>query len=466
MLLRTLPVLLLVPSTRASPRARNASDVCAQIADQISSTSGVFYPLSVQYAQDIKHWADSSTQQSACSVEPSTPEDLSTVVKGGGHTTNVGFSSTTGVQIAMSRFDKVTLSADKSTVDVGAGLIWDDVYSALDGSGVNVVGGRVPGVGVAGFTLGGGYSWKTSQYGLTIDNIAAYELVLPNGTITTVTATDEDLWFALRGIVTKFTLVTHLQTDVWGGLVTITASQFDKLNKAVADFSANSTDKKAAILPTYNSIVTQPGMSLIVFYDGPTPPDGLFDELLAVPHFTNDAKTRSFADLVGSIPSNNPLEGHRAAFTSVSVLQYTPAILQLVTNMTIEWGARLALTDASPFISFDIEPFDPSLFSYGAPSAYPPDRSRGLMPTNLYFSWQSDKSDDFIIGVMKNLADDIRAAAVAESQDVEDAFIYGNYAPSDTPLVDVYGSNVDRLRQIRATVDPGDVMGLAGGFRF
>ncbi len=43
-----------------------------------------------------------------------------------------------------------------------------------------------------------GYSFKTNQYGLTIDNIAGYELVLPNGTITNVTSKDEDLWFALR----------------------------------------------------------------------------------------------------------------------------------------------------------------------------------------------------------------------------------------------------------------------------
>ena len=43
-----------------------------------------------------------------------------------------------------------------------------------------------------------GYSYKSSQYGLAIDNIAAYELVLPNGTIKTVTSQDEDLWFGLR----------------------------------------------------------------------------------------------------------------------------------------------------------------------------------------------------------------------------------------------------------------------------
>jgi len=43
-----------------------------------------------------------------------------------------------------------------------------------------------------------GYSYKSSQYGLTIDNIVKYELVLPNGTIKHVTEKDNDLWFGLR----------------------------------------------------------------------------------------------------------------------------------------------------------------------------------------------------------------------------------------------------------------------------
>jgi len=43
-----------------------------------------------------------------------------------------------------------------------------------------------------------GYLFKSNQYGLTIDNVAAYELVLPNGTIRHVTQKDKDLWFGLR----------------------------------------------------------------------------------------------------------------------------------------------------------------------------------------------------------------------------------------------------------------------------
>lgn len=43
-----------------------------------------------------------------------------------------------------------------------------------------------------------GYSWQANQYGLAIDNVLAFELVLPNGTITSVTASNADLFFALK----------------------------------------------------------------------------------------------------------------------------------------------------------------------------------------------------------------------------------------------------------------------------
>lgn len=51
---------------------------------------------------------------------------------------------------------EVDQNSEAQTVTIGAGLIWDDVYAALDSYGVNVVGGRELGVGVARSTLGGG----------------------------------------------------------------------------------------------------------------------------------------------------------------------------------------------------------------------------------------------------------------------------------------------------------------------
>ena len=142
-------------------------------------------------------------------------------VKCSGHNTNPGFSSTPGVQISMSHFKDIALNEEEGTVTLGAGLIWTEVFAYLVPKGLNVVGGRLTGVGVGGLILGGGrhtlpacrpyitfaqrytshvlgYSWKTNQYGLTIDTVTAFELVLPNGLVKHVTEKDKALWFALR----------------------------------------------------------------------------------------------------------------------------------------------------------------------------------------------------------------------------------------------------------------------------
>ncbi len=56
----------------------------------------------------------------------------------------------------MTRFKDITYDAKTQTAAIGAGNIWDDVYEALNARGVNILGGRVSQIGVAGFTLGGG----------------------------------------------------------------------------------------------------------------------------------------------------------------------------------------------------------------------------------------------------------------------------------------------------------------------
>lgn len=48
----------------------------------------------------------------------------------------------------MARFRNVTYDAVHSTVTIGVGLTWDQVYEQLEPLGVMVVGGRVNGVGM------------------------------------------------------------------------------------------------------------------------------------------------------------------------------------------------------------------------------------------------------------------------------------------------------------------------------
>ena len=63
----------------------------------------------------------------------------------------------------MSRFNKIKVNSTCGTVEVGAGLTWDQVYEVLEPTGVNVIGGRIPGVGVSGLALGGGESLSLTE---------------------------------------------------------------------------------------------------------------------------------------------------------------------------------------------------------------------------------------------------------------------------------------------------------------
>jgi len=372
----------------------------------------------------------------------------------------------------MFRFSEVNLNSHTMTVDVGSGLVWDDVYRALDPLGVNVVGARATGIGVAGFLLGGGYSYLTSQYGLAIDNIVAYELILPDGTITEVTATSSpDLFFALKGgynnfgIVTRFTLKAYRQGQVWGGTLQFAEAQISNITSATATFASNVKDPKAAIITTYLYFLGQPAISMLIFYDGPNPPAGMFDDFLSLPAASSDISTRSFVSLYES-PQSNGTAGLRGFQHSLSILNVTESLLTVVANETAFWGQATAA--AGGFVTHDVEPFVAPYFQKSKGGAYPHSPKLPLLPLALAWQWADPTADAFIASSMKQSVQTILNAAIAEGQKVGGAsqIIYPNYALADTPLETLYGPNVARLRSIKKRYDPRGVMNLAGGFKF
>ncbi|KAI3616345.1 putative fad dependent oxidoreductase [Moniliophthora roreri] len=372
----------------------------------------VFFPGSEEYVKDNEHYTQASSQNSTCSVEPESVEDVSTIVRGAGHTGNAGFSSTTGVQISMSRFNGVEYDESSSTVKIGAGQVWSDVYTLLAPSGVSVVGGRVPGVGVGGLALGGGYSLHTDQRGLTIDNIVSHDLVLPNGTfVKVINETDSDLFFALKGgfnnfgIVTSFTMQAYPQTDVWAAIITYPMNASSTVHQIVENWSANNTDMKAVAITVYSASGTSEDESpllTILFYDAPMPSSGLFDGYLNVPGATvNSPGTISFPDAVTTLNGDlGALNPPRTARHTVPVSHYTVGILD---EMKSQFEKIIAETKASnrSFIALTIAP-EP----FAQPNGH-----------------------------------------------------------TNTPLELIYGDNLGRLREIKRRIDPENVMGLAGGFK-
>lgn len=124
------------------------------------------------------------------------------------------------------------------------------------------------------------------------------------------------------------------------------------------------------------------------------------------------------------------------------------------------------MANKTTFIGYNVEPFLPSILNHGmAPTAYPPTRTKAFSPLNLYYAWVNPELDNQIHDTVLQSAARIRDAAIAEGQ-TTNAPLYPNYAIFGTPLKEMYGDNVAKLKSLRQRVDPDDVMGLTGGFKF
>ncbi|KAG2144148.1 FAD dependent oxidoreductase [Suillus bovinus] len=458
---------------------------CHEIAAAVSFASKVYYSggcRSPQYTKDNDHWASSNSQFSACSFEPANAQDLQILaknqtpfaVKSGGHSANPGFSSTPGVQIALFSFSEVVYDANDQTATIGMGLIWDNVYSELDQYGVTVVGAKTTGVGVGGIVLGGGYSYLSNQHGLSVDNVVSFELVMPNGTVANITSSSSpDLFYGLRGgfnnfgIVTTVTLKTYTQSQVWGGRISYTADQWGAVNAAIANFVSTVTDPKACVYSTTDYVSGVAAISNILFYDAPTYPDGIFNELLAIPHFDKDISTRAYSNFIQTLPAN-ATSGLRTMFHWVPIEQFTLSILQMIKNQTLFYGEQLSQSSGA-LISYDLVPLLPSLYSHSdTPSAFPSlrDSGQGYSFIEVYYGWTDPNDDEVMLQLGAESAAYMKQFAVDAGHNVANALIYPNCAPPGTALADMYGDAVSSLHSIRSAVDPDNVMGLTGGWRF
>jgi FAD/FMN-containing dehydrogenase len=124
--------------------------------------------------------------------------------KSGGHSAAGYCVNSGGIVLDFSLMKTITLDGD--TLTVGAGTRWIDIYDYLQakGQGLIPIGGGCAPVGVSGFVLGGGYSFASRSYGLSIDNLISLTVVRADGEVRTVSAAssdpdDIDLFWACRG---------------------------------------------------------------------------------------------------------------------------------------------------------------------------------------------------------------------------------------------------------------------------
>ncbi|KAK0704397.1 hypothetical protein B0H67DRAFT_544760 [Lasiosphaeris hirsuta] len=468
-----------------STASASASQACKLIERSISNATAVSYPSflnSPQFNVSTAHWFLSSSQRPTCVVEAGNVNDVSAALRAvgtnrtrfavmsGGHASNPGFSSTDGVHIALNRLNHVILSADKKTVELGFGQTWTEVFDKLEGSGVNVVGGRVEGPGVGGFSLGGGYSWKTNQYGLAVDTVISYTLVLPDGKITEVTKDNPDLFFALKGGMNRFGIVTsavyrtHPQpAKVYGGYGIYPSTSVPAILAATQKFyDQGFNDAKTQIVTTLAGTSLGVQSLVIFFHDGPEKP-ALFKLFDGIPAILNTNRAWSFSKYAKSIPSDlAQLINIRGAFATFSTSSLTRRFLAAIRNET-EFFTGILAEHGGTTINYDIEPFT-NFGQFAVESAYP--HAHSPLPLNLYFTWLHRTDDDFWHSQMRASIERLKAVAIDE--DIYNAALftqYPNYALAGATSEELYGSkNAARLRSIRDQIDPTRIMNLAGGF--
>ncbi len=98
------------------------------------------------------------------------------------------------------------------TARVEAGAKWADVVPEAEAHGLAGLPGSSTGVGVVGYTMGGGFGWLGRKYGLAADSVKEAEVVTADGELVRASAHENaDLFWGLGGGGGNFGIVTSLE---------------------------------------------------------------------------------------------------------------------------------------------------------------------------------------------------------------------------------------------------------------
>jgi hypothetical protein len=148
----------------------------------------------------------------AAAIGHARQHDMELSVRGGAHNTAGTAVCDDGLMIDLSLLNSVAVDAAAQRARVGGGALLADMDAATAAHGLAVPAGLISHTGVGGLTLGGGMGWLSREFGLSIDNLAAAEMVTADGQVRRASAdTDPDLFWAIRGGGGNFGVATSFE---------------------------------------------------------------------------------------------------------------------------------------------------------------------------------------------------------------------------------------------------------------
>ncbi|KAK7990078.1 hypothetical protein PG989_010393 [Apiospora arundinis] len=469
----------------------------------------IFLPGSTGYNASVSSYfsPQAAAVQPACFVTPKTVHDVSEVIKlltssddggpsafavrGGGHTWFAGANSASGgITIDMRGLDSVELSADKSSVTVGAGSTWDAIYGKLDPLGLSVAGGRVAGVGVGGLTLGGGISFFGPREGWTCDQVTQFEVVLADGSVVRASEQENaDLWWGLRGgsnnfgIVTSLTFRTFEQGPLWTSMTFNPLTEVDNQVRIYTRLTvAENYDVNASFLTGW-AYIGQLGATVVLNQLAYTRPVGnevpaLYQPILNLPSASPALATPPVVANMSTIAQNGTSFQPRQAARYMTVptcFVLTEAMFRAAYDA---FTASVPLVKDVPGITWgvNIEPIPPSMYSNehngdGRTNALglAAGRFAGKKTLGLFLispAWADADHDGQVYDAARSLIADVESRA--KEMGLYDPYIYLDYAAPWQEVIKSYGEeSVKKLQALRKRVDPGMVFThqVKGGFK-
>jgi FAD/FMN-containing dehydrogenase len=177
--------------------------------------------------------------------------------------------------VNLSNMRGVTVYPRTRTARANGGAFLGELDVAAQAHGLVCPVGVVGHTGVAGLTLGGGVGRLQRAFGLTIDNLAAVDIVTADGRLVRASETEEpELFWGLRGAGWNFGIATafdfQLQPfgpDLHRGVLTYPATQAHDVWSVFGDYTANAPES----------------VSMIYGFDRAGPDAGYPDEIIGKP---------------------------------------------------------------------------------------------------------------------------------------------------------------------------------------
>ncbi|THU98373.1 FAD-binding domain-containing protein [Dendrothele bispora CBS 962.96] len=181
-----------------------------------------FSPIAITFPE--------TSQQVSASIKAGASQDLNVVARSGGHSYIAnGLGGKNGsLVVDLSRMKAMAYDDEKEIMSIQTGNRLGDIALALNDHGRAIPHGRCTYVGIGGHSGHGGFGFASRMWGLNLDVVHSVEVVLANGTIATVSESENpELFWGIRGSSSSFGIVTSIEFNTFPAPSAATIFQFN-----------------------------------------------------------------------------------------------------------------------------------------------------------------------------------------------------------------------------------------------